>query len=956
MSWFLAAFIVGAIVFPVLARPLGRWVFLLPAALMAAAFVQACTVLPVAGGGGVVTEYAPWIPQLDIAFSFRMDALATILALVVTGVGALVFVYCLRYFARDDRGIPRFVGVLTGFAGSMYGLVLADDLLLFVIFWEATSIFSYLLIAQHYDRRASRGASLQALLITTLGGLAMLVGFLMLAVQAGTTSMSAILAAPPADIGLLPILLIVAGAVTKSALIPFHFWLPAAMAAPTPVSAYLHAAAMVKAGVYLVLRFGPAFAETPGWRESLLAIGLATMVFGAVQALRQVDLKLLLAYGTVSQLGMLVAVSGYGTAAMAAAGVVLLLSHALFKSTLFLAVGAIDHACETRDIRRLSGVGRRLPVLATASVLAVVSMAGLPPALGFVGKEAAYTALIDDAVAGSWLAVVVLAVLAIGSALTLAYGLRFLVGAFARKPGLEPTSVAGSTGGDGPVLVGPSVVLAGLGVVLGPFAAALDPIVAGAVDGYPGRASLPHLEFWHGWQPALLVSAGVLVVGVASYLLAARRLRIADAPASPAALAYTATVTALDRLAHFVTGITQRGSLPFYLGVIFLVTIGATGVALTAVRDWPEQLVLAHTPVQPIIGLLMIVAAIATVRSTKRFQAAILLGVSGIGMATLFATQGAPDLALTQVLVEIVTLVTFVLVLRRLPARIGERNASRHRVKRMLAGVGVGLTMAVVGYLATSSRVGPPASEDWPWLASEVGHGENVVNVALVDIRGWDTMGELAVVIAAATGVASLIFVRSRADQLPRIPGVPARTSLRARVQQVEPGLPARRRWLLGGATLEPQRRSIMLEVVVRLIFHALMVVSLFVLLVGHNAPGGGFAGGLIAGLALCLRYLAGGRFELAAAAVLDAGKTLGAGLLLATGAAIVPLFVGADALTSTWFTIDLGFAGTIDFVSSTIFDIGVYLVVVGLVLDILRSLGGEVDRQAEEELSGAVS
>jgi len=344
------------------------------------------------------------------------------------------------------------------------------------------------------------------------------------------------------------------------------------------------------------------------------------------------------------------------------------------------------------------------------------------------------------------------------------------------------------------------------------------------------------------------------------------------------------------------------------------------------------------------------------VRSTKRFQAVILVGVTGVGMATLFATQGAPDLALTQVLVEIVTLVTFVLVLRRLPARLGERHGSRHRVKRALAGIGVGVTMAVVAFVATGARIATPASEDWPLLAAEIGHGKNVVNVALVDIRGWDTMGELSVMIAAATGVASLIFVSSRADKLPRLPGIPARTSLRAGVQPVEPQLPARGRWLLAGATLEPRRRSIMLEVVVRLIFHALIVVSIFVLLVGHNAPGGGFAGGLIAGLALCLRYLAGGRFELGAAALLDAGKTLGAGLILATGAAIVPLFFGVDALTSAWFTIDLGFAGAIDFVTSTIFDIGVYLVVVGLLLDILRSLGGEVDRQAEEELSGVVS
>lgn len=327
-------------------------------------------------------------------------------------------------------------------------------------------------------------------------------------------------------------------------------------------------------------------------------------------------------------------------------------------------------------------------------------------------------------------------------------------------------------------------------------------------------------------------------------------------------------------------------------------------------------------------------------------------------MAALFVLQGAPDLALTQVLVEIVTLIAVVLVLRRLPARLGARHGSSHRVLRAVIGISVGLTMAVVVLVATGARVADPISLAWPDLAVEFGHGKNVVNVALVDIRGWDTMGELSVVIAAATGVASLIFLRTRADDLPRITVSKQRASVRERrAADSAPldGPAARGTWLLAGRTLAPHHRSILLEVVVRLIFHALVLVSIYLLLVGHNAVGGGFAGGLVAGVALVARYLAGGRHELGAAAPFDAGIVLGAGLVLAAGTAVVPLAFGVDPLTSTWFTLDLGAIGSLDIVTSTFFDIGVYLVVIGLVLDVLRSLGAELDRQQETERPGRV-
>jgi multicomponent Na+:H+ antiporter subunit A len=369
-------------------------------------------------------------------------------------------------------------------------------------------------------------------------------------------------------------------------------------------------------------------------------------------------------------------------------------------------------------------------------------------------------------------------------------------------------------------------------------------------------------------------------------------------------------------------------------------------------------------PGQLAIAVIMAVAAIAAVRATKRFTAVVLVGVTGYGMAALFALQGAPDLAFTQVLVETVTLVAFVLVLRRLPQRIGVAHPRRSRSwLRVILAVGVGVTMALVAILALGSRIADPISLDLASMAYEGGHGKNVVNVTLVDIRGWDTMGELSVIIVAATGVASLIFLDRRIDDLPRPTMLSGRQGFLLRQRPVtEPARPRGRQlgeneteetrlaWLLAGRTLAPENRSILLEVTVRLLFHSIIVVSLFVLFNGHNGPGGGFAAGLVAGMALVARYLAGGRYELGAAITFDAGKLLGTGLVLAVGTALVPLFFGADALTSTWIEAEVWALGHVEFVTSTIFDVGVYLIVIGLVLDVLRSLGGEVDRQQEEE------
>lgn len=956
----LAVFTLAPLAVPALTRALGVRVFPLVALIPAAAFIHTLIQTPAVIAHAAPTETVSWISQLHLDLSVRLDTLSWLLALIVTGVGALVIVYCSKYFTDAEEGLGRFASVLLAFTGSMYGLVITDNVYLLFIFWEATTVFSYLLIGHYTGRIASRGAALQALIVTTGGGLAMLVGLVMLAVNAGTPNLSELVAhAPHGTPVTVAIMLIIVGALSKSAIIPFHFWLPAAMAAPTPVSAYLHAAAMVQAGIYLIARLAPGFADTPGWLPLLLGLGVFTMLVGGWRALAQFDLKLLLAYGTVSQLGFLLVVASFGTRSAALAAVALLLAHALFKAALFLVVGIIDHRAGTRDLRKLSGLGREAPILAGIAAIATASMVGIPFTAGFVAKEAVLGSFLEDTASGSTAGWIALIGVAAGSILTVAYSARFLWGALARKPDVEKVRTFRESGW---FLFSPGV-LAVSGIVLAPLFGVVGIALSGYSGLFPSRGRDYSLALWHGFDAAFVVSSLTLIAGLVLFAARAPVFRAQSlVPAIvDAGKLYQKLLRALDRLAGRVTATTQRGSLPFYLAVILIVMVGSVGTALAFNRTWPAELSPFDSPAQLAVGLIMVIAAIALTVAGKRFQAAMLVGVTGYGMAALFAFHGAPDLALTQVLVETVTLIAFVLVLRRLPPRMSKEHGSAHRVGRAIIAIGVGAFMALVAVVAVAARTAAPIALALPKLAHEIGHGENVVNVVLVDIRGWDTFGELSVIVAAATGVASLVFLKSRTDNLPRTPESRRRQSFRARlkpsretvVSEYVPGVAdpsTRNAWLLAGRKLAPENRSILLEVVIRLIFHALIVLSIYILFAGHNLPGGGFAGGLVAGLALAGRYLAGGRYELGAAAPMDAGKLLGVGLILAAGTATAPLFFGSPALKSSWFEATIPLLGHLEFSTSTVFDAGVYLVVVGMVLDVLRSLGAEVDRHQEDE------
>ncbi|MGH3423720.1 MAG: Na+/H+ antiporter subunit A [Nocardioidaceae bacterium] len=920
---------------PALVRWLDRRAFLVLALAPAASFAWFVAQAPRVTGSGTVTTTYAWVPALHLELAFALSTLTLVMALLVTGVGALVLFYCAFYFREGDPDVWRFSAVLTAFAGSMLGLVVANDLLLMYVFWELTTVFSYLLIGHNPERRANRRAAMNALIVTTLGGLAMLVGIVVLGRQTGTYRIDELLAASPTGTAVtVAVGLVLLGAVSKSALVPFHFWLPGAMAAPTPVSAYLHAAAMVKAGIYLVALLAPAFADTLLWRPGLLALGVVTMVVGGLRALRQYDVKLLLAYGTVSQLGFLMVLVGAGTRAAALAGLALVVGHAFFKAALFMVVGVVDHSAHTRDLRRLSGLRPRMPVLFALTLVASASMAGLPPLVGFVAKEAALGAFLSVArtgVAGDWFGWVVLAGLVLGSLLTVAYTARFVWGVFGDKPGVQaPADLVPVP----PGFAAPAGVLAAGSLALGFLGHPMTVLLSPYAEQFPaGPDDLP-LGLWHGPSVPLLLTAIAVVGGLGVFGQWRRIAALRPAlPALDAERAYHACMRGVDRLAVEVTARTQRGSLPIYLGVILVVVVVIPGAALVMNRDW-GPVVAYDNPAQAVVAVLMAAAAVMTVRSRRRLRAVLLVSVSGYGTAMLFLLHGAPDLALTQVLVETVTLVIFVLVLRRMSPYFSNRPLNASRWWRVTLGTLVGATIAGVALAASGTRVDEPVSVHFAKGAVEYGGGRNIVNVTLVDIRAWDTMGELSVLVVAATGVASLIFlITGRTGR----PG-PNRDDRAHGASS----------WLRASRTLPAERRSVLFEIVTRLIFHTMIVFSVYLIFSGHNAPGGGFAAGLMTGLALMVRYLAGGRHELDDAAPVDAGVVLGLGLATATVAGLAPMAFGGDVLQSAIADVHLPVLGHVHLVTSLFFDLGVYLVVVGLMLDVLRSLGGGIDRQGQ--------
>jgi len=693
-----------------------------------------------------------WVEALDLVLRFRTDSVALLMAVIVSGIGALVFVYATGYFGRDAEGGGRFAGSLLAFSGSMLGLVLADSIWTLFIFWELTSVTSFLLVGHKNSKPEVLLAARRALMITGGGGLALLAGLLVLGRAAETTILTE-LAPVDGAAGTAAAILILVAVATKSAQVPFHVWLPGAMAAPTPVSAYLHSATMVKAGVLLMALVGGAFVDVGAWKVLGLSLGIVSMLWGGIGALRQVDAKLILAWGTVSQLGLLVMLLALGTGKAVFASMSMLVAHALFKATLFLVIGEVDVRTGTRQIGELGNLYRTMPVATASAVLAGVSMAGAPPLLGFTSKEAAIEAALG--VTGTEGTIAVAAV-SVGAVLTVAYTVRFLWGTFGPGPDTTVTDRRLA-------MTIPAAFLALTGVFGFIALGMVNTVVGRAATELNEKSSVYELLRWPGLKTAFVISMSVLVLGVGLGALLIRRPD-GDAPDAVGAGIADRGLDGVLALARTTTGRLQHGSLPVYVATMALVASLASIPFFTDVSvghlEWWDH------PLQMVFAVTIALTALAGAFVRSRLGAALTLGAVGIAVSGLFIAQGAPDLALTQLLIETIVVVGFVTGLGHLNR---EFPSIAHTWRNVRLGVSAAGGIAVVVGLASASAApsGVAPVEALAKEAVDVGGGNNIVNVILTDMRALDTMGEVVVLAVVALGIAALATSPNASEDTP---------------------------------------------------------------------------------------------------------------------------------------------------------------------------------------------
>ncbi len=720
------------------------------------------TQVPAVVRGEVTSVDASWMPDLGIDFALRLDGLALLMALLITALGTLVVIYAGRYLAHHEV-LGRFYGWLLLFMGGMLGIVLADNTLLLFVCWEVTTFASFILIGFEHKEEAARESAQRALIITALGGQSLLVGLLLMGDVVGTLSISGTIAAAetvrtsPRFLAIL--LLVLGGAFTKSAQMPFHTWLPGAMTAPGPVSAYLHSATMVKAGVFLLARLSPVFGGTPPWETILTVVGAVTMVLGGLLALGHTDLKLVLAYATVSVLGALVMLLGQGTAAAIQAMVTFLTAHALYKGTLFLVAGSVDHETGTRELTHLSGLRKHLPLTAAAAAAAALSMMGVPPLFGFVGKELIYEACLNGP--GGW-PLGLAAMVGFGGmvAAALAVGIKPFVGREFHADWPE------SKVHEAPLSMwlGPAV-LAATGLALGLVPWALQPLLAAAATAIGGsEAADMKLTLWHGVTPALGLSAASLALGGGLFALREpvyRGLRALDLGNHGPERLYQASLSGLMKLSSSLTRLTQSGSLHQYI-VVTIATFGALLGLVVALRLWVWPHGVAHDilPHEVVVLVSILVTAVVAVVARSALSSILALGALGLAEALLYVFFAAPDLAMTQVVVQTLTVILFALVFSRFPVHPHEHRFRWWTAALPLAVGGlITWTLLHVSAAPTHRRLADYYAEQ----SVPGGKGLNIVNVILVDFRALDTLGETTVLATAGLGV--YILFRTRAHR-----------------------------------------------------------------------------------------------------------------------------------------------------------------------------------------------
>lgn len=890
---------------------------------------------PAVAAGEPVRWSTAWLPSLGVNFTLRLDGLAWLFAVMVQGIGALVVLYA-RYYMSAQDPVPRFFAFLLAFMGAMTGMVMAGDLIQLAAFWELTSLFSFLLIGYWHHSAAARDGARMALTVTAAGGLCLLAGVVVLGRIAGSFDLDVVLASGDVIKNspwyLTALILILAGALTKSAQFPFHFWLPRAMAAPTPVSAYLHSATMVKAGVFLLIRFWPVLAGTDAWYVIVGSAGMATLLFGAWCAVFQNDLKGLLAYSTISHLGLITLLLGLGSPLAAVAAIFHTVNHATFKASLFMAAGVIDHETGTRDMRKLSGLRRSMPVTAALAIVAAAAMAGVPLLNGFISKEM----FLAEAVANSGgrhlnLALPVLATVA--SLLSVLYSVRFIHQTFF---GPEPVDLPKEPHEPPRWMRFPIEVLVGLCILVGVLPnLTIGPILAVAVRSVLGD-EVPYysLALWHGLNLPLLMSAIALIGGVTAYRIFGRRINASQKPwlvgRFNGARAYDRVMRAFHRVAAWIVRRLGASRQQARLRAIILTCILAALLAGGMAGLGFEQAGLALQ--RPGLGftLLWIIGggcAVAAAWQAKyhRLAAVVLVGGAGLVSCLTFVWFSAPDLATTQMLVEIVTTVLLLLGLRWLPKRLPglatpqqERRARRRRLMDLVIAIAAGAGVAVVAFAVMTRPADSPLARYFLDHAYSEGGGRNVVNVLLVDFRAFDTLGEITVLgIVGLTIWALLRRFRPAADSM----GDPEQKRIQDRSDD-------RRDDRKLGDTLSDT--MLIPRVVMRWLFPFIVLLALHLFLRGHDLPGGGFAAGVTLSIAFILQYMASGARWVEARLEIRPLVWIGGGLLIAALSGAASWVFGYPFLTSWFRYVDLPLIGKTPLASAVVFDAGVALLVVG--------------------------
>ncbi|RDE09155.1 monovalent cation/H+ antiporter subunit A [Pelagibacterium lacus] len=915
--------------------------------------IIAVALYPQVVDGKVLSLKVAWAPSIGLDLIFRMDGFTWLFAVLVTGIGTLVVLYA-RYYMSPNDPVRRFFSFLLAFMGAMLGVVLSGNVIQLVVFWEITSLFSFLLIGYWYHNAAARDGARMALTITATGGLALMAGMLLLGHIAGSYELDVILASRGAiqDDGLydIALALILLGALTKSAQFPFHFWLPNAMAAPTPVSAYLHSATMVKLGVFLLVLLWPVMAGTTLWFWIVGTAGLITLVLGAYAAIFQQDLKGLLAYSTISHLGLITLLLGMSSPLACVAAIFHIVNHATFKASLFMAAGIIDHETGTRDLRRLSGLFRFMPITATAAMVASAAMAGVPLLNGFLSKEMFFAETVETHT-GTLLDRALPYVATLAGLFSVVYSVRFIVETFfgPDPEGLDKEPKEPPRWMRWPVefLVLICLVVGIIpGITIGPFLATAVLAVLGDETPYYS------LSVWHGFNTPLIMSLTALIGGIIVWLLIRNYARSVEGPPIMRMLQgqriFERIMVAISwRLAGRLEKILGTRRLQSQIGVVLIVVLIA-GIAVVLRSDMSRFTFpsVVPDPVFTLIWIAGIACAIGAAHQAKFHRLVALVLMSGAGLVTVltFVWFSAPDLAITQLLVEIVTTVLILLGLRWMPKREPDIYGTDHlplsvkirRARDLVIAAAVGISMTLIAYFVMTRSLADTMATYFLELAYPEGGGRNVVNVILVDFRGFDTFGEIVVLGIVALSVFALLR-RFR----------PAPESMERPEQQ---------RLLMEYFGREddpevdgPRRYMPVSSIIMHWMFPVIVVLAAYLFFRGHDAPGGGFAAGIAMSIAFLLQYMAGGtRWVEERLRVLPV-RWIGSGLLIAALTGLGSWVFGYPFLTSFFQYTELPIVGRVPTASALLFDLGVFALVVGATVLMLIAIAHQSVRKPKK-------